>query len=88
MSDKAMELQGFSLLTLHLKLTRTLECISNDERGTVMAWNEEGMKAGIFSRKPGNSEETVLSFSRQTCQLGEFLEEYMDKPFACMAIRG
>lgn len=69
MSDKATELQGFSLLTLCLKLMVTQERISTDERGTITAWNKKGMKAGMFSRKPGNSEETVLSFSRQTCQL-------------------
>lgn len=62
MSDKAIELQGFSLLTLCLKPIMTLEHISNDEHGTIMAWNEKGMKAGIFSRKPGNSEENYSEF--------------------------
>lgn len=88
MSDKAIELQGVSLLTLCLKPIMTLEHISNDEHGTIMAWNEKGMKAGIFSRKPGNSEEIVLSFYRQTCQLWGFLKKRMYKPFACMVMRG
>lgn len=56
-SDKAIELQGFLLPLLCLKLIMTLEHISDDERVTITAWNEKRMNFAIFSRKPDNCAE-------------------------------